>query len=211
MKIIDLTHPVSQKMPVYPGTEPPIFEVGCSIEEDGFLEKKITFYSHTGTHIDAPAHLINTAKTLDLFPAQHFFGKAFQVNLSKKKIESIGISELKPHKEAIQQVDFLLIHTGWSQYWGEERYFRNFPVLSLEAANWLCMFNLKGVGIDTISADSEDSKEFPIHKVFLQRDIIIIENIANLTELPTDEFTFSCFPLKLQDADGSPVRAIAYL
>ena len=53
MRIIDLTHPISEDMPVYPGTEPPIFETGCSIEEAGFLEKKITLYSHTGTHIDA--------------------------------------------------------------------------------------------------------------------------------------------------------------
>jgi len=210
MKIIDLTHPISQNMPVYPGTEPPIFEVGCSIEEDGFLEKKITFYSHTGTHIDAPAHLINNSKTLDLLPIEQFCGKAFLMNLSKTKNKSIGISELKLYQDAIQQVEFLLIYTGWSQYWGEKTYFRNFPVLSLDAANWLCKFNLKGIGFDTISADREESQDFPVHKVFLQRDTIIIENIANLKELTDNEFTFSCFPLKLEEADGSPVRAVAY-
>ena len=77
MKIIDLTHSISPRMPVYPGTEPPIFIQGCSIDEIGFLEKKITLYSHTGTHIDAPAHLIKGSKTLDQLPVEHFQGRAF--------------------------------------------------------------------------------------------------------------------------------------
>jgi len=76
MKIIDLTHSISPNMPVYPGTEPPVFITGCSIDDISFLEKKITLYSHTGTHMDAPAHLIKGSKTLDLLPIEHFYGKA---------------------------------------------------------------------------------------------------------------------------------------
>lgn len=67
-ELIDLTHPIASNMPVYPGTEPPVLITGCTIDESGFLEKKITLYSHTGTHVDAPAHLIKGAKTLDRLP-----------------------------------------------------------------------------------------------------------------------------------------------
>ena len=62
---IDLTHSIHEHMPVYPGTEQPRIITGCSIEKDGFLEKKLTFYSHTGTHMDAPAHMLKDGKCLE--------------------------------------------------------------------------------------------------------------------------------------------------
>jgi len=65
MKTIDLTQPLREGMPVYPGTEPPRLEVGCSITEHGFAEKRLSFFSHTGTHIDAPSHLLAKGKSLD--------------------------------------------------------------------------------------------------------------------------------------------------
>ena len=211
MKIVDLTHSISENMPVYPGTEQPVFITGCSIDEIGFLEKKITLYSHTGTHMDAPAHLIKGSLTLDLLPIEHFFGKALLMNFANIKNQTIGIKEFSAHKDIIKQVEFLLLHTGWSQHWGTEKYFSDYPVLSLEAADWLSGFGFKGIGIDTISADEADSKEFPVHKAFLRNDTIIVENLANLEKLPCNQFVFSCFPLHFKDADGSPVRAVAFI
>jgi len=104
-----------------------------------------------------------------------------------------------------------LIHTGWSLYWGTEKYFSNYPVLSLKAADWLSRFELKGFGLDTISADEADSQDFSVHKALLRNDTIIIENLTNLEKLPCSQFVFSCFPLNFEDADGSPVRAVAII
>ncbi|MCK5312042.1 MAG: cyclase family protein [Desulfobacteraceae bacterium] len=211
MNIIDLTHVISPDMPVYPGTEPPVFITGCSIDKTGFLEKKITFHSHTGTHIDAPAHLIKNAKTLDMLPIEQFYGKALLLNTDHMQSRTIGLKELKPHESIISQVDFLIIYTGWSRYWGDDKYFSNYPVLSLKAAQWLGNFNLKGLGLDTISADTVDTQNYPVHKTFLQNDTIIIENLKHLNKLPYNQFAFSCFPLNFEKADGSPVRAVAYI
>ncbi len=211
MKVIDLTHGISQDMPVYPGTEPPLIITGCSIDDIGFLEKKITFYSHTGTHVDAPAHLLKNGKSLDTLPINHFFGKAVLLNLENMDDQTIDLNKLKPYQDLIRKAEFLLIQTGWSQFWGTETYFFNYPVLSLQVADWLTSFNLKGIGFDVISADKADSKDFQIHKIFLQKDIIIIENLTDLKKLPCHQFLFSCFPLSFEDADGSPVRAVAYI
>jgi kynurenine formamidase len=211
IKTIDLTHPISPDMPVYPGTEPPVFITGCSIDEIGFMEKKITLYSHTGTHIDAPAHLIKYSKTLDQLPIEHFHGKALLLDIAGLKHQTIGMKELEPYKDKIKQAEFLLIHTGWSQYWGVEEYFSNYPVLSFEAADWLSKFELKGIGLDTISADKVDTQDFLVHKTFFQNDTIIIENLTNLKKIPCSQFTFSCFPLSFENADGSPVRAVAFI
>ncbi len=211
MNIVDLSHPISPNMPVYPGTEPPSFIKGCSIDDDGFLEKKITLYSHTGTHIDAPVHIIHGAKTLDQFSIEHFAGKALLLNLPSINKQEIGIADLESHQNLIGSSEFLLLNTGWSKFWGTNRYYSGYPVLSAEAALWLNKFELKGIGFDTISADNADSRDFPVHKILLRRNRIIIENLTNLDALPSNQFMFSCFPLKIEQADGSPVRAVAII
>jgi arylformamidase len=211
MKIIDLTHTITPNMPVYPGTESPVFMPVGSIDDMGFIEKKITLYSHTGTHVDAPAHLIKDSKTLDLLPIDHFYGKALVLSFADVKGKIISIKELEPRQDVIKQIEFLLFHTGWSQYWGTEKYFSDYPVLSLEAADWLSSFGLKGIGLDTISADTSDTHDFSVHKSFLKNDTIIIENLTNLEKLPRRQFSFSCFPLNFEDSDGSPVRAVALI
>lgn len=90
-------------------------------------------------------------------------------------------------------------------------YFSDYHVLSLEAANWLTQFGLKGLGLDTISADEVEARDLAVHKIFLRNDTVIIENLANLGELPCNRFIFSCFPLNFENADGSPVRAVAII
>lgn len=211
MNLIDLTHPISPEMPVYPGTEPPVFITRSAIDDDGFLEKKMTLYSHTGTHIDAPAHLIGGARTLDRYPASHFFGSALLFDRTEKTGPVIGVEQLAPFEEAIRQVEFLLIRTGWSRHWGRREYFSGYPVLSVAAAERLARFGLKGIGLDTISADADGAAEFPVHKAIFQSETVIIENLAHLDRLPGDRFAFSCLPLRFEDADGSPVRAVAVI
>lgn len=211
MKIIDLSHTLSPDMPVYPGTEQPTFMVGCTLEKDGFLEKKITMYSHTGTHVDAPAHLIKGAKTLDQLGVDHFHGSALLLNFEDEKEPEIELSWLIPYEKQIAAIDFLLIHSGWSRYWGTEQYFSGFKTLTVEAARWLNTFQLKGVGLDTISADVPETEDYPVHKNLLGKNTIIVENLTNLLSLPKCNFDFSCFPLKVENADGSPVRAVAYV
>ena len=211
MKLIDLTQTIAPDMPVYPGTEAPTFSPGCALETDGFLERKIAFFSHTGTHIDAPAHLIANGKTLDRMPIETFFGQAVRLDCRQASGAVIDIADLEPLRGELAEADFLLLHTGWSRYWGTAAYFADYPVLSKAAAHWLTAFNLKGVGVDAISVDSADTERFPVHKGLLEKDILLVENLANLERISHRCFTFFCMPLKLADADGAPVRAGAII
>ena len=77
MKMLDLTHCITPEMPVYPGTEPPRLTAACTMEKDGFRETLLEMYSHTGTHMDAPAHMLPKGRTLDDFPAETFAGRGF--------------------------------------------------------------------------------------------------------------------------------------
>ena len=74
MNVIELTHTIQGDMPVYPGTEQPVLTTACTIREAGYRETLLHMYSHTGTHMDAPAHMIEGGKTLDTFPAEAFVG-----------------------------------------------------------------------------------------------------------------------------------------
>lgn len=208
MNIVDLTHTLSADMPVYPGTEQPKFLTGCSIEEDGFLEQQITMFSHTGTHVDAPAHLLKDAKTLGQLGVEHFCGSALLLNFESSNETTIKLSSLLVHEKEIKRTDFLLLHTGWSKYWGADKYFSGYSTLTVEAAHWLSGLHLKGVGLDTISADISDTEDYPVHKKLLEKDVVIVENLTNLHLLPQTGITFSCFPMKIRHADGSPVRAV---
>ena len=209
MRTLDLTHVVKPGMTVFPGTEPPVFEVGSSIDTDGFEEKKITMFSHTGTHMDAPAHIIPGARNLDQFPIEKFSGKACVVDVSGDDAGKIGADVLEARAEAIEKSDFVILRSGWSQHWDSEEYFRGFPVLSPGAAQWLVDAEIKGVGIDMISVDEVDSTDFAVHNILLGADLVIIENLTNLEALPDSAFSFYCFPLRIEHADGSPVRAVA--
>jgi len=209
MTYIDLTHKMSGDMPVYPGTEKPLFLTGNTLEKDGFAEKKITMFSHTGTHMDAPSHLMEGRPSLDDFDIDKFTGRACLLDFSRKNEKIIDIGDFTSIEPVLEHCEYLLIRTGWDRYWGTEQYFRDFPVLSERAALWLTKVPLKGVGIDAISVDPLETTDFTVHKKLLNKHFVIVENLTNLDRLPEYGFTFSAFPLRITSADGSPVRAVA--
>lgn len=208
MKTLDLSQKLSSTMPVYPGTEQPQIHQATTIEKDGFAEKLITFYSHTGTHLDAPAHLFSAGKTLDQFESDKFFGRGVVLN-AEGRPGNITRDEVEERLDPAGEIDFLLVHTGWSRKWGDPAYFEGFPVFDAEAAHYLAERGLQGVGIDAISVDPVGSTDMPNHRILLKRELIIVENLANLERLAEVSFHFCCFPLYFQQADGSPIRAVA--
>jgi kynurenine formamidase len=209
MILIDLSHPLFDSMPVYPGSESPAFETVATVSHEGYAEKRISFFSHTGTHLDAPSHVLPQGLSLDRLSVDHFAGSASVLDFSSDSQRSIEIDDLAPYRYLIQRSDFVLIHTGWSRHWGHACYNTGYPVLSERAADWICGFGLKGLGVDAISVDSPLSPGLPVHRRLLEQQLIIVENLNRLQDLPQSGFIFFALPLRIQDGDGSPVRAVA--
>ncbi len=207
MKVIDLSHAINSNMSTYTKDEKFQSYDIASIEKDGYNEKLLKLCTHTGTHIDAPSHMINKGKTIDEFNINDFIGIAVIIDVSN--LEKIDIEDLNTYKDKISNSDFVVLKTGWDKYWGSDIYLKGFPTLTEEAARWLCNFNIRGIGTDTISIDAFDSIDFEVHNTILSRGIIIIENLANLSEVREEEFTLVATPLKIENGDASPVRAIA--
>jgi len=211
MNTIDLSHTIKNGMPVFPGTEAPNIEDVFTHEEHGFWEHRLTLFSHVGTHIDAPAHMIAGAATLDQMSTDRFVGPGVCIDCTHRNSADpqITIDDLLPYESEISESDFVILNTGWYQNWGKNEYFTNYPAPTPETARWLVDFELKGVGVDVISIDSAEISGFEVHNILLEQNTLAIENLNALYLLPAEGFLFSCLPLKYDYADGSPVRAIA--
>ena len=212
MRVIDLTHTIESGMPVYPGTEPPILEPANTYDRDGFRETKLSMYSHTGTHMDPPAHLFRDRTTLDAFPPEQFIGKALVIDCtSLKEGEPITMDHLSRYGTKAETADFLLFYLGWDVRWGSEAYFGDYPCIDDSVLEYMLEGSYKGIGFDVIGLDPIADGNLTRHKkLFQTRDIINIENLCNLGLCGNDLFWFSCFPLKIRDCDGSPIRAVAW-
>ena len=211
MKIIDLTQTISEKMPVYPGTEQPIFSPSSTFAKDGFQETFLQMVSHTGTHLDAPGHMFEQGATLDQLSIEQFCGMGVIIDATSCHGGEIPLSVIEPYGGKMRLCQFVLLKTGYDRYWGKEHYFDGYPLLTAEAAEYLAgQEQLTGVGIDAISFDKIDSNDFPIHKTLLSTGKILIENLTNLDGIWGNMAMISVLPLKYSHADGSPVRAVAF-
>ena len=210
MKVIDLTHVISEDMPVYPGTETPKLNTANTYEADGFKETLMIMYSHTGTHMDPPAHLYADGATLDSMPITSFVGKGFVVDCTDLKAgDYITMDKVNKNKAKIDEAEFILFHTGWSKYWGTEEYYGRFPVADKEVVSYLAEHKKKGMGVDAISIDPMTEETLPSHQIVLSSNMVIIENLTNLDQVGSEIVTVCLLPLKWKNADGSPIRAIA--
>ena len=199
MKTYDLTHKIENNMTVYCDAEKPDIRNLFSHEKDNFSVTYLGMTSHLGTHLDVPLHVLENGKNICDFPVDTFLGKGLCISF--ENLDNIDF-------DSIKSIDYLLIYTGWDKYWNEEKYFKNYPVISREIVEKIAGSYLKGIGIDCISPDSYDSCELKNHKLLLTVDKIIVENLCELENLLGKEFYFSCIPLKIA-VDGCPVRAIA--
>ena len=213
MTVFDLTHTISENMPVYPGTEPPMLAVPCTVEKNGFMETLLHMFSHTGTHMDAPSHLFENGKTLEHFDVSQFVGSAIVIDCSELTDgDRIGMDYIERNRENAEMADFLLFRTDWDKKWGTEDYFGAFPCITSEVADFIVASGKKGVGLDVISIDPiSDSKLGNHRKILSQNTIVIIENLCNLKSVGDGLFTFIASPLKFENSDGAPTRALAVI
>ncbi|MBI1838914.1 MAG: cyclase family protein [Candidatus Colwellbacteria bacterium] len=199
MKWIDLSVPINEKMPVYPGDPAVKIEPAGDIHKNGYEDHYLSIGTHAGTHIDAPSHMIVGGATLDQVPLENFSGRGVLIksgmNLGLETIDGVSI----------QKGDIVLFHTGMSGLYREPEYYNNYPAMTEELARYLIDKKVKMVGVDMCSVDHEP---FPVHKILLKENILIIENLTNLSALDGLEFRILAFPLKLQ-LDGSPARIVA--
>jgi len=205
----------------------------------GFTDKNY-FYSafsfssaeHGGTHIDAPIHFAEGKRTVDEIPLNQLIGPGVLIDISRQSSEDIDylitvndIEDWESKNGNIPEGGILLLRTGYGKFWPNKKLYMgtdqkgpsavallHFPGLHPDAAQWLVKNrNIKAVGIDTPSIDFGRSSDFKTHRILMQENIPVFENMANLNELPEKGFHVFALPMKIKGGSGAPLRIIAGL
>lgn len=208
-RTIDLTYPLSSETAMFPGLPKPEITPFFSVDEEGANVTRISFVSHTGTHIDAPRHMLTGAQTVDDISLDRLIGEAVVVNISDRPDPAvITISDLRAYDDAIRAGDILVLISGIHMKYGTPAYNLECPALAPEAALWLVEKQIACYATDATSIEVPGSQGNPVHKILLGNQIPIIENLANVSDIPAGRIQFIALPLKVKDGDGSPCRVV---
>ena len=205
----DLSHPIRTGMQVYPGDPAVDLAPALELDRDGAAVTTLHLGSHSGTHVDAPAHTVAGGRTMDAVALDELVGDALVLHVSGLGDRAtIGVDDLGELPERVPSI--VVVDTGWAAHFGTDRALRH-PALGVEAARLLVARGMHVLGVDTLSPDPTDAAgttEFPVHEVVLGGDGLIVENLTGLDALPA-RVRLGIFPLRLA-GDGAPVRAVAF-
>jgi len=204
--IYDVTVPITNNMPVWPGDPPVQLTAKSHRSRDKSHTVRLTaieMSSHTGTHIDAPFHMIDSGKKLHELSLDVLAGKAAVFEIAGAR--SLGRTELE--RLDWSGVERVLFKTENSKRWQDGKFYEDFVYLDPGGAEFLVQRGIRLVGIDYLSIDQFKSESHPSHFVLLTKDIVVLEGL-DLNAVRQGEYTLLALPLNLQDADGAPTRVV---
>lgn len=212
---IDLSHTIEHGLITYKGLPAPIIcdylsrEASRQFYEPGteFQIGKIEMVANTGTYLDCPFHRYAEGKDLAALALDQL------CDLEGVLIRPVWRPDLAIDVDAFRSRQLrgraVLIHTGWAQHWCTDAYFENHPFLTAAAATYLAESEVKLVGIDSHNIDDTRGRARPVHSTLLGAEILIVEHLCNLEQVPETGFTFSAIPPKVAGVGTFPVRAMA--
>jgi arylformamidase len=200
--VIDISLPITNDMPIYPGTKPTVITTVKSKSGSSILSE-ICMTSHAGTHIDAPSHVLENAASIDELPLDTFYGRCRVLDMVACEV-AITVDDLKVHK--IRAGERLLFKTSNSMR-GFQRFYDDYVYLDSDAAEYLAYCDVLLVGIDALSIKKRGLDDNTAHKALLKESIPILEGL-NLRDIKGGEYTLCAFPLAFMHLDGAPTRAL---
>jgi kynurenine formamidase len=209
---IDLTLTISHELPRFPGSPKPSFIPWSKIKTDGYNLELLFFSSHTGTHLDAPFHFDEKGSKIHQISPSRLISDAILLKITKgpnQLISKADIINFEKKYEKIKNDSTVIFTTGWQKNLEKKSFFKNNPGLSSSAARYLISKNINLVGTDSPSIDLGTDEKFTTHHILSKNNVLIVENLCNLEKISGIHFKLIVLPLKLKDATGSPVRAIA--
>lgn len=239
MRLIDLTTPYDGE---YSCAQLPAVELhneltwARTLAREGNYVTDIHISSHTGTHLDAPMHVLSREEKKGMYylgdiPLERLYGETVCWDIPKGELEPITADDFEKanKKLPVKEGDILLIYTHWGHYYFTKnpRYlFNKCPGLEFDGAEWCVSKKIKAYGQDTVGTQYKaysfvQSDEVwqtgakpaaePVHRLMLSNDIVLLEHLTNLDKIAGRRVTCGFFPLPLQDREGAPMRAVAFL
>lgn len=211
-RMVDLSVDLYHNCPVLPQFAPPKLDYIQIGPRDGWNLEQVTMNLHTGTHMDAPAHMAHFRKTLDQFAVIEFQGNMVFVPCNHKQAgEPITVEDLKPYEDRLNGESVVILYTGWGEKrsWTKEFIFES-PYLSNEGAAYLAQKGIRGVGIDHFSIGGTGEENEETHRLILEAGIWVAEGlILNDPALREGKWLVMALPLKFRETGGAPARVVA--
>lgn len=204
MPFYDVTLPLREGMTLFPGDPPftmsPAFRTS---QGDIFNLSALTMCTHTGTHVDPPAHYLDGGPTVDLIAPEVLIGPGTVLDLrGKARIDRQALESCGPIDHAR-----VLFKTDNSPRLLEPEFHEDYVHLTEDGAALLIDLGVRMVGIDYLSIERFGSPGAPVHRALLGAGILVVEGL-NLTEVPSGPCRVYCLPLKILGGDGAPARVI---
>ncbi len=198
--LIDVTQPVFERMPVWPG-DPPVLVAAVS---DGLpLVSGLSMSCHAGTHVDAPAHFLAGGAGVDVLPLDVLIGPVWVVHFAgRRPLTATLFAGAAIPMGTVR----LLIRSTNSDRVGEA-FDPDFVALAPDAVAWLLAHGIRLVGIDGPSIEAFDAPGDPVHRALLAAGVIIVENLA-LAGVAAGAYELTCLPLPIVGCDGAPARVV---
>lgn len=202
MILYDISRPLKRGMPTWPGDTPFQYEVSWPKSDSGSVNVgKLTMSIHTGTHVDSPFHFDDEGRKITDLDLNLYVGQAKLVDVAGRT--SIGADDLA--NVDLTGITRLLLRTSsWSD---PDQFPETICYLRPDLAPFLAKQGIRLIGVDVPSVDPLDSKELPAHHGLHQHDIHILEGLW-LENVEPGIYELIALPLQIEEADGSPVRAV---
>jgi len=232
-RIIDLTYAYDSTTVYWPTEEGFVFETGTEGYTDrGYYYTANSFRAaeHGGTHLDAPIHFAEGKQTVDEIPLENLIAPGIVIDVSDSAANNpdyqISVADFEQWEAEYGEIPagtIVLLRSGYGQYWPDRSQYMgtdergveavaklHFPGLHPNAAQWLIENrSIKAIGLDTPSIDYGQSKQFESHQLLFKENIPAYKNVANLDQLPTQNFVVIALPMKIGGGSGAPLRIVA--
>ena len=190
--IIDISRPIGPDTPVWPGDPPVIVEPVTRVRDgDPADVSRLALGTHTGTHVDPPAHFLPGTATVDALPLDVLIGPAVVAEFSPGPIDGTALEATALRDGSAR----LLLKTG-----------ADAGAVTPDGARWLVERGVRLVGADTLSIEPE-TDDYPVHRTLLGAGVVIVEGL-DLAAVGPGSYQLVCLPLRIVDGDGAPARVV---
>lgn len=223
--IVHLSHIIDENIPLWPGDPAIEFTSIAEIADDGYYLRKFSLGEHTGTHINTPNSFYSHGKSIEQYPAPSLILPAIIVNICEQVTNNsdylLSIADIANWEQEFGLIppgSLTILYTGWQEKWLDKKGFFNedqsgkmhFPGFGKDATEFLITERkIAGIGIDTHGVDGGLNNDFTINKLVLNHNLIVLENLTNLDQLPPKNITLFIGILRLSGGSGSPAAVMA--
>ena len=204
MKIIDLTHPITENIPIYfpwhPGT---VIEQTANYTDNQCVVHRLSIGTHTGTHVDAPIHIFEGMNSIDEYDLNLCYAYAQVLDFTPRQARQ-NITKAEFQQKKLLSGVGVIIKTGWDVYFGNPDYYESYPPIDNEAAEYMVDKRVPFLASDT-------PYTLDVHKILLKSGIPLITNLNNTSKLESGTVQLIIAPLLIKGADGSPSRVLAII